>query len=174
MKIDTERFELVPYDRRQLKLAIMNPSKAAEEIGGIYTVRSPEDTAFQRNVHAMKLRLIDQNPDLWLFSTSWQIISKNSRAVLGEVGFKGYHLSGEVEIGYSTHPSHRCRGVMTEAVEALCNFAYTQTEVKIRMITASTKPGNIASERVLQKNRFQIKGKKFHLNYWEKPREQTE
>lgn len=168
MRIKTARFDIIPYDRRLLQLAGIDPARAAVEIGAVYSPLSAEELAERRNLYAMKLRLIDSNPDAWLFATAWQIVSRESRIILGELGFKGIHPNGEVEIGYTTRREHRCRGVMTEAVEALCRFAFDQKEYPITVISASTKDGNIASERVLQKNGFVKCGSRFLLNRWEK------
>jgi len=168
LRIKTSRFDIIAYDRRLLQLAVIDPAMAAHEIGAVFSPMSAEESAERRNLYAMKLRIIDADPAAWLFATTWQIVSRESRLILGELGFKGIHPNGAVEIGYSTRREHRCRGVMTEAVEALCRFAFSQKQYPIAVITASTKDGNIASERVLQKNGFVKRGTRFFLNYWEK------
>jgi RimJ/RimL family protein N-acetyltransferase len=168
LRIKTTRFDIIPYDRRQLKLAVINPGKAAEEIGAVYGQVSAEETASARSIWAMKQRIIESDPGAWLFGTSWQIVSRESRLILGELGFKGIHPNGEIEIGYTTRSEHRCRGVMTEAVDALCRFAFSQTEFSITVISASTKEGNTASEKVLIRNGFIKNGTRFGFNYWER------
>ena len=50
-----------------------------------------------------------------------------SRLIVGEIGFKGIQPNGEVELGYSTRHEHRCRGIMTEAVNEICRFASGRT-----------------------------------------------
>lgn len=167
MRIKTTRFDIIPYNKRLLKLAVINPVRAAEEIGAVYGAVSAEETAHERNLCAMKLHMIESNPDAWLFATIWQIVSRESRLIVGEIGFKGIHPSGETEIGYSTRPEHRCRGVMTEAVKAVCAFALNQTDFPITLISASTKDLNSASEKVLLKSGFIQNGIRFGYKYWE-------
>lgn len=170
MRIKTPRFDIIPYDHRQLKLSIIDPAKAAAEIGAVIGAVSAEELAAERQAAAMKLRIIDQNPDAWLFSTNWQIVSHESGQILGMLGFKGIHPGGETEIGYATRSEHRCRGIMTEAVEALCRFAFSQSAHPIGRISALTREGNLASERVLEKNGFVRDGTRFGMNYWVRKR----
>jgi ribosomal-protein-alanine N-acetyltransferase len=168
LNIESERFDIIAYDRQLLRLAIIDPAAAAGEIGAVFSPLSVEELAQRRNLYALKLRMIDRDPEAWLFTTAWQVVSRESGLILGELGFKGIHPKGKVEIGYFTHAEHRCRGVMTEAVGALCRFAFDQKQYPISVITASTKEGNVASERVLEKNGFIRCGVRLFLNYWEK------
>ena len=61
----------------------------------------------------------------------------------------------EVEVGYGLHGAFRGCGYMTEAVGALCRFAFGQNMHPVSCVLALTKPSNTASQRVLQKNGFQ-------------------
>ena len=62
---------------------------------------------------------------------------------------------------------------MTEAVGALCDFAFTQTKYKIKLLTALTKPENIASHKVLEKNGFARAPAEGRLWKWTKRKEET-
>ncbi len=75
--------------------------------------------------------------------------------VLGVAGFKGPpDAEGEVEIGYSIVASEQRRGVCTEAVGALLEFAFEHPEV--RLVSAHTLSGEqtVASRRVLERAGF--------------------
>jgi [ribosomal protein S5]-alanine N-acetyltransferase len=67
--------------------------------------------------------------------------------------FKGEpNERGEVEIGYGTYPDFQNRGIMSEAIAALTEWAFGQE--KVRTILAETEKSNAASARTLEKNNF--------------------
>ena len=96
LRIITNRLEIIPYNRPQLEKAINDPSGAAQEIDAIYGTVPYEIERSKRKVYAMKLGIIDENPKAWLFATAWIIISRQSRLIVGEIGFKGLRANGEV------------------------------------------------------------------------------
>ncbi|MBX6386797.1 MAG: GNAT family N-acetyltransferase [Microbispora sp.] len=59
---------------------------------------------------------------------------------------------GQAMLGYSLHPAHRGRGMVTRAVNLLVEWAFTHTP--LRRIIAGTAPGNTASQRVLERAGF--------------------
>ena len=67
---------------------------------------------------------------------------------------KGPPESGETEIGYNIVPSRQGRGYATEAVRTLLAMAWAHPQA--RSVTASTAPGNVASQRVLEKAGFAL------------------
>jgi len=64
----------------------------------------------------------------------------------------GLNDKGTVEIGYGINPGYEGKGLMTEAVTAVVNWAAEQPGVL--SIEAETEPNNIASQRVLEKAGF--------------------
>lgn len=84
---------------------------------------------------------------------------------VGGIGFKNTpNARGEVEIGYGICPSFQGRGVATEAVVALCDFAKSRT----RVVLAETDRENVASQRVLEKSGFQSVGETDGLIRWQR------
>ena len=82
---------------------------------------------------------------------------------VGGIGFKNKPSSrGEVEIGYGICPSFQGRGVATEAVVALCDFA----SPRALAVLAATDRENVASQRVLEKSGFQSVGETDGLIRW--------
>jgi ribosomal-protein-alanine N-acetyltransferase len=69
-----------------------------------------------------------------------------------------------VEIGYGVCQSCQGRGVATEAVGALCDFARRGA----RVVLADTDRENVASQRVLEKSGFQTCGETDDLLLWRK------
>jgi RimJ/RimL family protein N-acetyltransferase len=71
---------------------------------------------------------------------------------------------GEIEIGYGTYDEFQNKGFMTEIVGGIIELAKNQSNVKT--IIASTNKTNIASFKVLQKNRFIKIGENETLFNW--------
>ncbi|MFN7960762.1 MAG: GNAT family N-acetyltransferase [Thermoanaerobaculia bacterium] len=89
----------------------------------------------------------------------WYCLSGEPRArtLVGEAGFKGLPTpQGEVEVGYSVVPAAQGRGLATEAVAALVDWAFGHNEV--RVVLAHTLPDNRPSLRVLEKLGFRSDG----------------
>lgn len=93
-------------------------------------------------------KLIEAYPDkigwgVWLFVLNG--------VVIGDGGFHGPPKDGRVEIGYSIVPEHQRRGYATQAVRALCGWAFGN---EARLIAASCVATNLASMRVLERCGF--------------------
>ncbi len=88
---------------------------------------------------------LEQHP----WQTYWLMVLKEKPVGIGLIGFKGYpNAEGETEIGYGVAPQYQGQGYMTEAVRALCDWAFSQPFVSA--VTATTVQ-NPASNRVLEK-----------------------
>jgi RimJ/RimL family protein N-acetyltransferase len=96
--------------------------------------------------------------------TYWLIVIKDSPFGAGLIGFKGYpNAEGETEIGYGLDEAYWNRGYMTEALQALRDWAFSHQEC--RVIIAETV-SNPASERVLQKLGWQRVTEKDDSTFW--------
>jgi RimJ/RimL family protein N-acetyltransferase len=74
-------------------------------------------------------------------------------------------LTHKAEIGYWLAKPFWGRGIMTDAVRAFNNYAFTK--LHLLRLTAHTFESNLASARVLEKNGFKLEGylrKHFHKN----------
>jgi len=74
------------------------------------------------------------------------------RVVIGNGGFKGEPVDGAVEIGYSVIPRYQARGLASEAVGALVDWAFSHEGV--RRVVAQTLPESNASQALLHKIGF--------------------
>lgn len=80
----------------------------------------------------------------------WVIVWKESGAVIGTGGFVYWDLQKrETEIGYAISQAFWNRGIVTEAMRAVCTFAFRELEVET--IICHCHIENIGSERVMQK-----------------------
>lgn len=91
------------------------------------------------------------------------IDDRSSGLSVGGIGFKTTpNERGEVEIGYGICRSFQGRGVATEAVFVLCDFARRGA----RIVLAETERENVASQRVLEKSGFETAGETGGLMRW--------
>jgi ribosomal-protein-alanine N-acetyltransferase len=83
-------------------------------------------------------------------------IRKDGGALMGGVGVAGVSRNEKAEIGYWLARSHWGRGIMTDAVRRLCEFAFE--EYNLQRIHAQAFTTNPASSRVLEKAGFTLEG----------------
>jgi RimJ/RimL family protein N-acetyltransferase len=72
---------------------------------------------------------------------------------LGRVGL-GLKTTGVAEVGYWVDPKVRDRGVATEAVRAVCRWAFAALDLEL--IEWRTEVGNVVSRRVAEKAGFLV------------------
>lgn len=166
MAIETRRMLLIPYTLEQMHTALRDPSGAAQLIGARVCRPDYLERFARGRIYSAKIHIMKENPDAWLFATYWQMVLKDTRSITGEIGFKGPPVKGEVELGYGTHEFYRSRGYMTEAVSALCQFAFSQNSLHVERIMAATEKDNYASQRVLEKCGFLCKKRHKGLLIW--------
>ena len=77
----------------------------------------------------------------------WLMIERDTKSVVGDIGFMGPPDGGVVEIGFSVVPDRRRGGFATEAARALVDWAFR--DPRVREVRARSEPENEASARVL-------------------------
>jgi RimJ/RimL family protein N-acetyltransferase len=96
----------------------------------------------------------------------YTIIDRASGLVIGGAGFIGPPAEdGTVEIGYGIAAEWRNRGIATEAVHGLLQFAWSQPGVE--RVFATTDPSNASSARVLEKAGMSFVRMQGTLKYYE-------
>jgi len=151
MTVETNRLTLVPLTAQQLKLWIENIAALEKELTCSYDAE-PLTGVF---LEILKGQLtITENDELnYLFHSFWLIIRKEDRVVVGSADFKALpDANGEVEIGYGLGKKYEHHGYMTEAVQAMCNWAMSQKT--ITHIIAETENDNIPSQNILTRCGF--------------------
>lgn len=94
----------------------------------------------------------------------WGIETKESRTLIGTVGFKHIlHEHRRADVGYELEPQSWRRGIMTEALRAVTEFGFSG--LGLHSIEANITPGHIASQRVLEKLGF-VNEAHFRENYF--------
>lgn len=134
--VTTERMSIFPISDEEMKIKIEQETN--EEIKSAYTEM---------------LACCKRNPEQRIWYAIWLMqLNDGSRQIVGDLCFKGINDNGSVEIGYGMNPDYEGRGLMTEAVAAMAKWAIAQEGVSC--IESETDPGNIASQRVLEKSGF--------------------
>ncbi len=101
---------------------------------------------------------------------TWAVIEKQTKQVIGDVGFKGRPNDlGAIDIGYGLAESARGKGLATEAVLAMVEWAFSKPEV--RRVSAESLHGNAASTCILQKIGMRQMLRDGDTVYWEIKRE---
>lgn len=95
-------------------------------------------------------------PEKWAWYATWMVELKDKTHV-GELSFKGLDENGITEIGYGILSEYQNNGYATEAVQAVCDWALSQTNVNA--VEAEAEQNNKASMRVLEKCGFAALGK---------------
>ena len=137
-------------DSKQL-FAMWN-SKCMSELAGIEK---------SQNIDAIKETIkYFMTMNLSGFFLKWAIRDKTTDEFIGEIEF--YPLKPRVRpwqesaIGYSLKEMARGKGFMSEAVEAVLNYGFT--ELAVLRVKADVPEKNVKSLKLLRKNRFVYEG----------------
>jgi RimJ/RimL family protein N-acetyltransferase len=154
--IPTPRFELVSMTMAFMQALIERDLiAAAREAGAIVPVDLADELEHYLDYRTAQLRA-DRGIQPWI-GRLIVLGDERGRRVIGTIGFHGPpDDDGRVEVGYRVQPEYRRRGVATEAVQALFDWAHR--EHGITRFRASTAPDNLASQAVLAKFGFRQVG----------------
>jgi RimJ/RimL family protein N-acetyltransferase len=162
MKLGTERLEIQLLTLSQLKLWINNIQILENELKCKYDAEPIEGLFL--NIINNQIKIIENDPENYLYHSFWFIIRKTDKKVIGSMDFKNIpNEFKEVEIGYGLGQKYENKGYMTEAIKELCKMAFM--DKKIETVIAETEKGNIASEKVLEKCLFK-KYKEEETTWW--------
>jgi ribosomal-protein-alanine N-acetyltransferase len=142
--IRTVRLELSSFSPEVMRAAIAGDGAAVEAAFGA-TVEGTLDEDL-RGFFEVRLADLEADPSIqqWLGRAIILDEGPGRRRVIGSVGFHGPpDAAGRAEVGYQIEPAFRRRGLATEAVRAILDWA--AAEHGIRRFRASIAPDNAAS-----------------------------
>lgn len=100
----------------------------------------------------MSLKLLENNE-----AVNWAIQEKGSTRMIGSIGiFNILKEHYRAEIGYILNPKWHGKGIMDEALKSIIAFGFEN--MKLHSIEALIDPGNSASAKLLEKNKFRKEG----------------
>lgn len=151
--VETERLELIPLTARQLRMLVENKAALEKDLSCVYKGEPMEGTFLQ--IVKKQAEITENDPGNYPWLSFWLLLRKSDRFIVGSADFKNIpHGGGEVEIGYGLGKAFEHNGYMTEAVQAMCGWAFRQPGVS--SVIAETYPDNLASQRVLRRCGFEI------------------
>lgn len=162
--IETERLRLIPLNLDQLEQYLALDGTLEESLSLLPYPRTivPDLHAALRHVIIPRVRMGFND---FYFSTIWTAIHKEKNVMVGDICFKGKPDGmGRVEIGYGTYPDFQQHGYMTEIVEAISAWAFTQPKVKV--VLAETREDNKPSQKILINNGFHHFETKEGMKWW--------
>jgi len=164
ISLRTGRLLLLPLDRDDLE-RLQTGRPQMEDYLGLKRSGLEHSATLRREYRdAMRFWLdyARTHPADYAWGTNWEIVRTAENRSIGGMGFNGLpDADGRVTVGYAIDERYQGRGFATEALKALCRWAFEHP--KLREISALTPAANRASQRVLQKNQFQP-GRAFSLN----------
>ncbi|MEQ1553922.1 MAG: GNAT family N-acetyltransferase [Ferruginibacter sp.] len=156
MQIETKRLRITPLNAEQLSNYCLTNFTLEMSLGANKINRIVPD--FLKNVIKNKIIPLVNNKTINpLYTTFWTVIVKKENVMVADFCFKGEpNINGEIEIGYGTYPNFEGNGFMTESVCGAILWAFQQPNVT--SILAKTDHTNIASQKILLKNKFKQYG----------------
>ncbi|MFT8708883.1 MAG: GNAT family N-acetyltransferase [Sporolactobacillus sp.] len=141
----------------RLSLRALTLDELRQVIDGSYPAIDPEAvtdsvrTAISKKI--IRMEMVDVALHPWY--TYWLIGERLSGIGIGFIGFKGFPgLNGCSEVGYGLSLNYRRRGLMTEALRAMRDWAGSCS--RCRGITAKIARSNVASQAVVTHCHFQL------------------
>lgn len=154
-RITTPRLDLVTATAQHILVALDDPDKLGRLLGADLPAGWPPE-----NVDASTLRstldALHRGPTQigwWLRYVVLRRGPSGGAVVVGAAGLKGRAADGVVELGVSIVRGHRGRGLASEAVKALADWAFDDDE-QVKEIVADTKIERADASRVLEKCGF--------------------
>ena len=109
------------------------------------------------------------HPDHWFWYTHWLVVHRELNLTIGGIGVAGTpDATGQTMIGYFMDQKFEGQQFTTEAVACFLDWIFQHPDVKT--VVADTPTQHISSQRVLQKNGFQLVGAVEEGVRWERRR----
>jgi ribosomal-protein-alanine N-acetyltransferase len=153
--IRTARLELVSFSLGAMRATLQSDlPTVVEELGAEVPDDLPDGLG---GLFRLRIAQLEADPSgvPWLARAIVVTGHDGLRRLIGSIGFHAPPVDGVVEIGYNVEPGYRRRGIATEAVRAMLDWAAGQG---VHSIRASVSPGNVASRAVIARFGFEQTG----------------
>jgi RimJ/RimL family protein N-acetyltransferase len=108
---------------------------------------------------------VSQNEENYPWFTNWEVVLKEKNTSIGGIGLTGMpDDQGQVMVGYGMDNTYHNQGFASESLQAIIQWVFENPQA--RSLIAETNEDNIASQKVLTKNGFQLQGRKENLLLW--------
>lgn len=164
--LQTDRLELIPFTLKICKDIELGTFDFLNELELKKGKNWPDESFIET------LPKIVKNLSIFGFPTgfeSWIIIRKDTKEIIGDAGFKGYHMvTKSADLGYGIIEAEQRKGFAIEATKELVKWAFNQPEIDF--LTAACLKENTASVRILEKLDFSVTSSNEDYYFWELPR----
>ncbi|WP_460636748.1 GNAT family N-acetyltransferase [Larkinella harenae] len=124
---------------------------------------------FEEAIEPFIIPNIAAYPEHWLWYTHWLIVHREYNLTIGGMGAAGPpNADGQVMIGYFIDRKFEGQQYTTEAVTCFLNWIFQHPDVTT--VVADTPAEHFASQRVLQKNGFELVGEVEEGLRWQRER----
>jgi RimJ/RimL family protein N-acetyltransferase len=165
--LETTRLKLVPLTHEQTILYKNEPEALADSLNIRYFKRQNDPAMAEDLREAIEfwIQNTKKNRDQFEWFTTWEIILKAEQVAVGGIGFSGLpDEAGKSMTGYGIDMRYYGRGIATEALKAMIDWAFQNHSLKT--IIADTPLQHTASHRVLLKNNFVKSSQDKELIHW--------
>ena len=161
-KLETERLILIPYTIEICENILLKNHELLYNKGYKEGKSWPDEDVMDTIPRIIK-NLSKNNYATGL--ESWLIIKKETKEIIGDVGFKGYNFDSQnVDLGYGIIFEERRKGYAEEASRELINWVLKLDYIK--EITANCSTENFQSIHLLNKLAFQQLKVNESIIYW--------
>ena len=158
--IKTKDLDLVPYTPADL-LELIKGAAEFRSSFGFPAADGLREFLLGPEVSAGYLEMLRSSPEADIWKHGFALLHRSEGLVVGNAAFVGPpNEVGEVEIAYGVVPSFEGRGYVTQAAEAMTEFAFADKRVVI--VIAHTLPKMNASARILEKVGYVFAGEIEH------------
>ncbi|TAE00272.1 MAG: N-acetyltransferase [Bacteroidetes bacterium] len=152
----SKRLKLVPLSHQELQ--ILQESRFDLEISKGWNISEqiiePDYLKELEGAFPFWIEQTAANPKDYLWFTAWEIILTAENLSIGGIGLMGLpNEAGETMTGYHIDGKFQKQGFASEALECLLRWAFQNPDLKA--VIAHTLPENPASQKVLEKNKFE-------------------
>lgn len=167
LNIDFSVFPLLRTERLFLRnispadLEALHRLRCDESVNIMVGRKTPSDLSETRQFISKIEHLIHENESMY-----WVISLKEDAELVGTVCCWNFDVkNGIVELGYEMLPEFRGKGIMTEAIKKVIEYAFDT--LNARLITAFPSAININSVSLLEKIGFQLEDKSYSNSHTE-------
>lgn len=161
-RIVTERLVLIPFTLEMCEEISQSNFNSLQQMG-LTLSKSWPDQDFKETLPRIIKNLNKVSSPTGF--ESWMIIKKDTKEIIGDVGFKGFSSFNDFcDIGYGLALEHRKKGYATEAVKAMIEWAFSIDG--ITEVTASCLIDNLDSKKLLEGLNFKKINQDKDYIYW--------
>jgi len=167
--IKTKRLRLISLNDTQLETLLNEGRSALNLQSGLApsSMEVPAATMAEFNeVLPLWIDRAKKYPADYALNTTWDVVHESENVVIGNVGLGSSRKRPDLlTIGYMISEQFQNAGFATEAITGMIDWAFSNK--KIKRIQADTPIENYSSQRVLEKNNFQVIKTERNIVYWE-------